>query len=153
MQKGRGSRCFCDREFILPPGHFDSRPSYVWEKAQSWHMPRSLCNVLVLHDKSSSYDGICPVSYFLVQTTISRGKAKDTPGTYYVTGTGASEVKVMLLGGAYRDWELGVGTKELLSTNCGKYVNGSKQVALEEHLSAPFSRQRAICLTLDKYLF
>lgn len=66
-------------------------------------MPHSLSNVLVLCDKSLNDDGICPVSNFLVQNTISRGKEKDAFTWYLLlTGTGATEVKVTVVDGLQR---------------------------------------------------
>lgn len=64
-------------------------------------MTHSLCNVLVLCDKSSSYDEICPVSNFLIKKkqTVEERRKTHLLNTYYVTGTGDTEVKVTVVGG------------------------------------------------------
>lgn len=62
------------------------------------YMGRTLCNVSC--DRSSSYDGICPVSDFPDQNTINRGKEKDA-FTWHLSGSRhrAAEVKVTVVGG------------------------------------------------------
>lgn len=67
MQEGGESKYFCDSSFTVPSDHCDSRASYGWEKLQGLDMPHSLCNIMGQH-------GICLVSDFLVQNTISRAQ-------------------------------------------------------------------------------
>lgn len=54
---------------------------------------------LVEYTSIMSQNGICLLADFLVQNTVSRAKSRThLLGTFYVIGTGASEVSVTIVG-------------------------------------------------------